>query len=71
MAKLNAEAAGMSGEGEVERAERLAAALRANLARRKQQARGRRESPPATEAPAPSEPPHAGPQTPGPSDGEG
>lgn len=62
----------MSGEGETERAERLAAALRANLARRKQQARGRRESPPATEATAPCEPPHAGarPQTRGPSDGE-
>lgn len=62
----------MSGEGETERAERLAAALRANLARRKQQARGRRESPPAREATDPSEPPHAAtrPQTPGPSDGE-
>lgn len=63
----------MSGEGETERAERLAAALRANLARRKQQARGRREGPPVTEAPDPSEPAHTGtrPQTPGPSDGEG
>ncbi|UOK71541.1 hypothetical protein [Ancylobacter polymorphus] len=63
----------MSGEGETERAERLAAALRANLARRKQQARGRRESPPATEATDACQPPHAGarPQTPAPSDGEG
>jgi peptidyl-tRNA hydrolase len=62
----------MSGEGETERAERLAAALRANLARRKQQARGRREIPPAGEATALCEPPQAGtrPQTPGPSDGE-
>lgn len=61
----------MSGEGETERAERLAAALRANLARRKQQARGRREVPPAPEAPDPSEPSHAGtrPQTPGRADG--
>ncbi|WP_018389166.1 hypothetical protein [Ancylobacter sp. FA202] len=39
----------MSSQEEAARAERLAAALRANLARRKQQARGRKEPPDAQE----------------------
>ncbi|WP_371348898.1 hypothetical protein [Ancylobacter sp. IITR112] len=51
----------MKGEEEQARAERLAAALRANLSRRKQQARGRRE-PPAPAHPAPDERPDASPE---------
>lgn len=39
----------MSSQEEAARAERLAAALRANLARRKQQARGRKDAPEAAQ----------------------
>lgn len=70
----------MSGQEEAARAERLAAALRANLARRKQQARGRKDPPEAAQAavhePAPTAPEPAGGGTPSPEapsrpDGEG
>ncbi|MDQ0512584.1 hypothetical protein [Ancylobacter amanitiformis] len=48
----------MSGPDDTARAERLAAALRANLKRRKQQARGRQADPTAGESA--SEPPGGG-----------